>query len=77
MLKLSADGKSPHHNVRRNSGNLRSGNCACYCLLVSFIQSRLKFFNKMSHMTLLNFFLASRIAKNDIFLKVPPTHVLI
>ena len=46
LWKLSTEGKSPHQEIRRNYGTLRSRSYFCYYLFVSFIQRRLKFFNK-------------------------------
>ena len=68
LWKLSADGKSPHQNIRRNSENLRSGSYICYYLLMSFYIYN--FSIKYVSYDSLKILLSSRIAKNDITFKL-------
>ena len=45
LWKLSADGKSPHQEIRRNSAL-----CTVEALPVSFVQCKFKFFNKVIYL---------------------------
>ena len=68
LWKLSADGRSPHQQIKRNSGTLRSENYVCNYLLISFIQRRLTL--KWLSFKIL---LSSRIVKNCIITEICTT----